>query len=307
MTLSPHPFLPEFEYIQPASLAEASAFMAQHPEDARLLLGGTDLLVRMRDGFLHPRYVVDVKPLPETHTVSQEPEGPQAGLTLGAALSMNRVIAEPAVQKHYPLLAEACRSVASYQLRTRATIVGNLCNASPAGDSTGACLVYEGELLVYGRQGKRREPLKDFFLGPGKTRLQPGDIATAIHFPPPPRGSTGVYLKLGRNQLSDLAIVGVTVLGYPDSSAASGYRFRIALASVAPVPLRAIQAESCLADQPLNPGAIQEAARLAMEACSPIDDVRGSARYRRAMVRNLVRKGLVTVTNRLLPASKPQD
>ncbi len=310
MTLSPHPFLPEFEYIQPASLAEASTFMKEHPKDAHLLLGGTDLLVRMRDGFLHPRYLVDVKCLEEARTILVDlgsRDDPGAGLTLGAALSMNRVIAEPVVQKHYPLLAEACRSVASYQLRTRATIVGNLCNASPAGDSTGACLVYAGELLVHGTGGMRREPLEDFFLGPGKTRLQPGDIVTAIHFPPSPNGSTGVYLKLGRNQLSDLAIVGVTVLGYPDSSLASGYRFRIALASVAPVPMRATQAEACLAEQPLNLETIQAAARLAMEACSPIDDVRGSARYRRAMVRNLVRKGLVTVTSRLLPASKPQD
>ena len=309
MSISPHPSLPEFEFIQPASLAEASDFMAQHPEDARLLLGGTDLLVRMRDGFLHPKYLVDVKCLEEARTIivdMNSRDNLRDGLTLGAALSMNRVIAEPAVQKFYPLLAEACRSVASYQLRTRATIAGNLCNASPAGDSTGACLVYEGELLVQGRQGPRREPLKDFFRGPGKTRLQPGDIVTAIHFPPPPKGSTGVYLKLGRNQLSDLAIVGVTVLGYPDAEAASGYRFRIALASVAPVPLRAAQAEATLAEQPLNPTAIQEAARLAMEACSPIDDVRGSARYRRAMVRNLVRKGLVTITSRLMNASEPQ-
>jgi CO/xanthine dehydrogenase FAD-binding subunit len=310
MSINPHPFLPEFEYIQPASLADASAFMTQHPEDARLLLGGTDLLVRMRDGFLHPHYLVDVKHLDETKTISVNMgsrEDPGAGLTLGAALSMNRVISTSEVQKYYPLLAEACRSVASYQLRTRATIVGNLCNASPAGDSTGACLVYAGELLVHNRQVLRREPLKDFFLGPGKTRLQPGDIVTAIHFPAPPKGSNGVYLKLGRNQLSDLAIVGVTVLGYPDTGAASGYRFRIALASVAPVPLRASQAETCLAEHPLNHAAIQEAAQLAMEACSPIDDVRGSARYRQAMVRNLVRKGLVSVTSRLLPANKSQD
>jgi carbon-monoxide dehydrogenase medium subunit len=267
------------------------------------------LLVRMRDGFLHPKYLVDVKCLEETKTITADMGSrghPGAGLTLGAALSMNRVIEAPEVQKYYPLLAEACRSVASYQLRSRATIAGNLCNASPAGDTTGACLAYEGVLLVQGKDDPRQEPLKDFFLGPGKTRLQPDEIVTAIHFPPPPKGSSGVYLKLGRNKLSDLAIVGITVLGYPDSSAASGYRFRIALASVAPVPLRAAQAEAYLAEHPLNNAAIQEAARLAMEACSPIDDVRGSARYRGAMVKNLTRKGLVAVTSRLLNASKPQ-
>ena len=303
MTINPHPSLPEFDYIRPATLAEASGFLARHPDEARPLLGGTDLFVRMRDGFIHPRYLVDVKHLDGTDTLRYVPAGEgraEAGLTLGAAVNMNRLIASPEVQAHYPLLAEACRSVASYQLRTRATIVGNLCNASPAGDTTGACLVYNGVLQVHGVEGPRQEPLEIFFLGPGKTRLKPGDIVTAIHFPPPPKDSEGIYLKLGRNKLSDLAIVGVTVLGYPDASAASGYRLRIALASVAPVPLRAAQAEDYLAEHPLSPETLQEAARLAMEACSPIDDVRGSAPHRRAMVRNLTRKGLEAVTSRLL-------
>lgn len=138
-----------------------------------------------------------------------------------------------------------------------------------------------------------------FFLGPGKTRLKPGDIATEITFPLPPEGCSGVYLKLGRNKLSDLSIVGVTVLGYPDPGAPSGYRFRIALASVAPTPLVPSEAEAYLADSLINANTFREAARLAAEACMPIDDVRGSARYRAAMVRNLTRKGLEEVWEKI--------
>jgi len=292
-----HPDLPEFDYLRFNSLDEASRFLAEYANEARPFLGGTDVFVRMRDGFLHPKFLVDVKNLDGMNTLHFDPQG---GLTIGAAVNMNRVIASPAVERHYPLLAEACRSVASYQLRTRATIVGNICNASPAGDTIGACLVFDGVLHVHGVNGMRQERLAGFFLGPGKTRLQPGDIVTAIQFPPPPKGATGVYLKLGRNVLSDLSIVGVTVMGHSDAALPSGYRFRIALASVAPVPLVPTTAEAYLADYPLTPAVLREGAKLAAAECAPIDDLRGSASYRRTMVRNLTRKGLEEVVSRFV-------
>src|SRR5512147_1119039 len=296
MTLNTHPALPEFEYIRPATLDEASNFLSHNPDTARPFLGGTDVFVRMRDGFMLPEFLVDVKNLDGTNELRF---APQVGLTIGAAVNMNRIIASPDVQTHYPLLAEACRSVASYQLRTRATIVGNICNASPAGDSIGACLVFGGVLHIHGVNGLREEPLSAFFLGPGKTTLKPGDIVTSIQIPIPPKGCAGKYIKLGRNQLSDLSIVGITALGYKDSTCSSGYRFHLALASVAPIPLMPTEVEAYLAEHPITPDAIHEAARLAAEACSPIDDVRGSARYRRQMVRNLSAKALTEVWKKL--------
>lgn len=292
MTIDAHPALPEFDYIRPATLVEACQFLARYPDEARPFLGGTDVFVRMRDGFLNPKYLIDVKNLDGTNDLSFDP---QTGLRLGAGVNMNRVIASPMVQKHYPLLAEACRSVASYQLRTRATVVGNICNASPAGDTIGACLVLGGVLDIHGVDGLRHEALATFFKGPGKTTLKTGDIVTAIRFPIPAKGGVGAYLKLGRNKLSDLSIVGVTVWGYPDAQLRSGYCFRIALASVAPVPLRVDKAEAYLAEQMPSSEVFQEAARLATAACSPIDDVRSSARYRKAMTRNLTLKGLEEV------------
>ena len=284
MATDTHPTLPEFEYIRLETPSEASEFLARYPDDARPFLGGTDVFVRMRDGFLAPKFLVDVKILDGMKDLNFDP---QTGLTLGAAVNMNQVIAFPEVQKIYPLLGQACRSVASYQLRSRATIIGNICNASPAGDTIGACLAFEGILHIHGISGWRQELLANFFLGPGKTTLKPGDIVTSIHIPLPPKGSAGRYIKLGRNKLSDLSIVAVTALGYPDSDTPSGFRFRIVLASVAPVPLVVKEAEAYLANHPVSSQSIREAPQIAAEACSPIDDVRGSARYRQQMVKNL--------------------
>jgi CO/xanthine dehydrogenase FAD-binding subunit len=289
---TPTPGLPEFDYVKPASLAEASQFLAEHAGQARPFMGGTDVFVRMRDGVWKEKYVVDVKGLDGMDAITFDPAG---GLTIGASVNMNRVIASPEVNEHYPLLAEAAHTVASYQLRTRATIVGNICNASPAGDTIGACLVLGGILSVHGVNGPREEPLSTFFLGPGQTALKPGDIVTAIRFPVPPPGYATRYIKLGRNAIGDLAIIGVTALGYPDSSVPSGYRFRLALASVAPLPLVPIQAEAVLAGKPITQATIAEAAQAAMDACTPIDDVRGSARYRKLMVRNLTRRAVTEV------------
>jgi carbon-monoxide dehydrogenase medium subunit len=294
--INTHPTLPAFEYIRPKTLVEASELLSRSAGEALPFMGGTDVFVRMRDGFLSPKILVDVKKLDGTDDLQFDPN---AGLSLGAAVNMNRVIASADVQSHYPLLAEACRSVASYQLRSRATVVGNICNASPAGDTIGACLALDGMLQIHGLKGPRQELLGSFFLGPGKTTLGAGDIVTAIHFPLPPKGCVGRYLKLGRNQLSDLSIVGVTVLGHPDSGCSSGYRFRIALASVAPVPLVPRQAEKYLAEHPIAPDSLHQAAELCAEACSPIDDVRASARYRTLMARSLAERALCEVWNEL--------
>jgi carbon-monoxide dehydrogenase medium subunit len=290
--INPNPGLPEFDYIKPASLKEASQFLADHAGEARPFLGGTDCFVRMRDGFWKDRFLVDVKGLDGTNELIFSPEH---GLTIGAAVNMNRVAQSQVVRDYYPLLAQAAESVASFQLRTRATVIGNICNASPAGDTIGACLAYQGVLHVHGVKGTRQEPLATFFKGPGKTVLQPGDIVTAISLPLPPANHAARYIKLGRNTKSDLSIVGVSVMGYADKTAKSGFRFRLALASVAPVPFVPAEAEKVLAENPLTPETIEKAAQAAMDSVKPITDVRGSARYRSYMVRNLVKQGVAAV------------
>lgn len=292
----PSPGLPEFDYVKPTSLAEASRLLTEHAGEASPLMGGTDVFVRMRDGFISPKIVMDVKHLPGMRDVVYDE---QAGLTIGAAATMNEVARHPDVQAHYPLLAETANSVASYQLRNRATLGGNLCNGSPAADTAPATLVLGGRIVLYGPNGEREIPVDEFFLGPGETAIQAGELMTAIRFPIPPAGSAGKYLKLGRNKAGDLAIAGVAVFGFPDGTASgyrpstgSGYHFRIGLASVAPVPLRALEAEEVLATSPPGEETFALAAKKAMEAASPIDDVRASAAYRKAMVRTLTLRAL---------------
>jgi CO/xanthine dehydrogenase FAD-binding subunit len=296
MSLDAHPGLPEFEYVKPESLPEASQFLAAHAGEARPMMGGTDVFVRMRDGAWCDKYLVDVKCLGDMNEIAYSP---MDGLVIGAAVSMNRVIAHPAVKEHYPVLGQAAESCASYQIRTRATIVGNICNASPAGDTIGACMLLDGILDIHGLAGMRQESLSAFFLGPGKTTLRAGDIVTALRLPAPPKGMVGKYIKHGRNKVSDLAIVGISAVGYPQASLASGMNIRLALASVAPVPLVVAEVETILSKKKIDAKSISEAAEAAMATCDPIDDVRGSARYRKLMVRNLSVKALTEVWEQL--------
>jgi carbon-monoxide dehydrogenase medium subunit len=226
----------------------------------------------------------------------------QAGLTVGAAVTMNVLASHADVRADYPLLAEAAESVASYQLRNRATLGGNLCNASPCADTSPAALVLEAELVLYGPQGRRSVPAGDFFVGPGQTVLEPDELLTAIHFPPPPTGAASRYLKLGRCRSGDLSLVGVAVLAYPDAAPAvveQRYSFRVGLGSVAPTPLRALEAETALTAHAPGKATFALAAEKATADSMPITDVRGGADYQKAMVRALTLRGLWAVWEQL--------
>lgn len=286
------PGLPSFDYMCPSTSGEVTEWLLKSSGEAQLFMGGTDLFVRMRDGVLSPKMLIDVKQLPGISTISFDP---QAGLRVGAAVNMNAIARHPAVIESYPLLAEAIDTVASYQLRTRATMGGNLCNASPAADTAPAALVLEARLQAVGPDGERIIPATAFFLGPGKHALKPGEFVTRIDFPLLPARTVGRYLKLGRNTAGDLAIVGVAVLAYPDRAAPSGYCFRIALASVAPTPIRVPGAEAVLAQGPIDETTLNAAAQIASDTAQPISDLRASADYRRAMVRVLTLRALKDV------------
>lgn len=283
------PGLPRFEYVRAETPGQVVTLLVERGEAARLLMGGTDLLPRMREGTARPAVVIDVKHIPGMQEISVDGQG---WLTVGVAVTMNQLARHQRVRADYPLLAEAAGTVASYQLRNRATVGGNMCNASPCADTTPATMVLEGRFVLVGPAGEREVAAVDFFRGPGLTALGRGEFLRAIRYPPPPHGAVGRYVKLGRNRLGDLAIVSVAVLGFADGTAPSGYRFRIALGSVAPVVVRAAAAEALLASEPPGEEVFARAAEKAVEAASPIDDVRASAEYRRAMVRALTLRGL---------------
>ncbi len=290
------PGLPRFEYVRAETCEQVVGRLARSPGDVRLLMGGTDLFPRLRDGSLAPRVVVDVKYLPGAREMSWNAG---SGLTVGSAVTLNALAARGEVLARYPILAQAAGSVASYQVRNRATFGGNLCNASPAADTAPAALVLEARIVLCGPGSVREVPAGEFFLGPGKTAMGPGEFMTAIRLPVAPPHASGQDLKLGRAKAGDLAIAGVAVFGFPDAAARGGFRFRIALASVAPVPLRAREAEELLASEVPGAGVFALAAGKAAEAARPIDDVRAGAAYRRAMVRVLTLRGLRAVWQQL--------
>ena len=285
----PTPGLPSFDYIKPASPQEVTKLLLKSDGDARLFMGGTDVFARMRNGFFAPKLLIDIKRLPGMTDIKFSK---RAGLSIGAGVDMNTIARHPAVIENYPLLVQAIESVASYQLRTRATMGGNLCNASPAADTAPAALVLGANLVLHGRRGERVVPIDEFFLGPGKSAIKPGEFLLRIEIPLMPKGAVGTYLKLGRNAHGDLAIVGVAVLGYPDKKSKSDFSFRIALASVAPTPIRVPNAEAILSASPITPNVIESAAIAAMETAKPIDDVRSGAAYRKAMVRALTKRAV---------------
>ncbi len=290
------PGLPSFEYVQAANAAEVHSLLQEG--GARLMMGGTDLFPQMREGVFRPETIVDVKHVPGMRDLTYDE---RVGLSIGAAVTMNQLVKPPDVQAHYPILAQAAHSVASYQLRNRATIGGNVCNASPCADFSPVVMVLEGVMVLQGEGAERNVPAAGFITGPGQTAIEPGEFLAAIRLPAPPAGAVGCYLKLGRSRRGDLSIVGVAVLGYPDPAAASGYRFRIALGSVAPIPLRAPAAEEILAANPPGEETFAAAAEKAMEVATPITDVRAGATYQKMMVRALTIRALREVWAELAP------
>ena len=280
-----------FDYVKPNTLAEASAFVIEHDGEARLYAGGTDMLILMRGGLVAPQYIVDIKEIPGLRDISF---GETSGLTIGAAATLNAVASSPIIRQRFGLLAEAAETVGSYQVRNRATIGGNICNASPSADTVPALLVLGAMAWVVGSGEQKAIPLDTFFTGPGETVLGPGDILTSIQVPLPPAGSAHRYLKLGRVRAADLALVGVAVLGSPQADNPSGYGFRIALGAVASTPIRAPEAEVVLAES-VDDEAIGKAALAAVRTAKPISDVRASAEYRSAMVGALTRRGIKEV------------
>jgi len=274
----------DLDYLVPSSVEEAVALRAASA-GAAYLLGGTDLLPQMRAGTKAPGQLIDLLVLATAQEVRETADG---GLSIGAAVVMADVEVHPAVLGRFPLLAECIRTVGAWPLRQRATLGGNVCNASPAADAAVALLALDAAFHVVSAEGRRSIPAGSFFRGPGQTALLPGELLTDLVLPGGAAGFRGRYLRLSRRKGMDLATVGVLV---GKSSGTAPDRWRIGLAAVAPTPLRVAAAEERL--EAKGAAAAEEAAALAVAACRPISDLRGSAEYRRDMVGVLVRRGVV--------------
>ena len=272
----------DLDYLAPSAVEDAVALRASRPS-AAFLLGGTDLLPQMRSGRRSPETLIDLKRIAELHEIRENADG---GLSIGAAVPLADVETHPLVLARYPLLAECAKTVGAWPLRQRATLAGNVCNASPAADTAVALLALDAVVNVASTTGRLAMAISELFLGPGQTALMPGDLVTDVVLPGSAAGVRGSYQRLSRRKGMDLATVGVLV-GKRDGARPS---WRVALAAVAPTPLRVRAAEELL--EAKGAAAAREAAELAVAACRPITDQRGSAEYRREMVGVLVRRGV---------------
>jgi carbon-monoxide dehydrogenase medium subunit len=271
-----------FEYFEAATLAEASALLARYGARAQPLAGGTDLLVELKEQLRRADCVVDIKKIPGIGAMSFDP---QAGLRIGALVTAREIEISPVTAKYYPSLVQAARELGSIQVRNRATIVGNVCRASPSADTLPPLIADGAVVSIHGGQGTRSVPLEHFLTGPGKTVLKTDELVTEIVVPPPAPRTGKVYIKHGRRKAMELATVGVAVT-------LTGSDVRIVLGAVAPTPIRASAAEALLRGREIDPALIERAAQAALEESRPISNVRASAEYRREMVGVLTRRAL---------------
>jgi len=281
--------LSRFEYAAARTVEEAVSRWGESP-GAAYLAGGTDLLTQMRIGKRAPRLLIDIKRIEDLSAIRERTNG---DLSIGAAVPLAAIAEHPIVRERYPLLAECCTRVGARPLRSRATMIGNICNASPAADTAVALLALDAEAAACGPSGSRAIRIADFFAGPGETSLLPGELVTEVVLPLAASGWRGAYFRLSRRRGMDLATVGVLVAR---SNGEDPGRHRVALASVAPTPLRVPEAEACLDRN--GAAAAPRAAEIAREACRPITDLRGTAAYRREMVGVLVRRGAAALDRR---------
>ena len=277
-----------FEYLEARTLRQAIRRLQQRGDQSRVVAGSTDFLVRWRAGFWHPDYVVNIQHIPGLARVGFNRRN---GLRLGALTTIQTLEQHPAIRQHYPALAAAASSFAGVQVRNLATVGGNICNASPSGDTLPALLAYGAECRVSGPEGSRQVALDQFFTGPGQTVLGHDEILTEIVLPPPAPRTGSLYIKHSPRGAMDIATVGVASSLTVDPSGVC-INACVALGAVAPTPIRAHVAEGMLIGNKLDLELMQEAANQASAQSSPIDDVRGTAGYRREMVSVLTRRTL---------------
>lgn len=276
-----------FEYIEPSTLPEAVAALAEHGPDAVALAGGTDLLVMMRADTIRPKVVVNIKRIPGLSGIAAT----NGEVRVGALTLVRDIEKSPVLRARAPALSEAARWLGSVQIRHLATIGGNLCRAAPSAEMAPTLLALGARLHLVGVQGQRVVPAEDFFLGPGRTVLQPGEILVEISLDGPAPRSGSTYLRHSIRPLMDLALVNVAAYLALDAAGAIT-EARIALGAVAPTPIRARAAEAELCGHTADAALFERAAEAAVAAARPISDVRSTAVYRSRMVRLLTQRAL---------------
>jgi carbon-monoxide dehydrogenase medium subunit len=285
--------LQDFVYERPETIEEA--IVAMRANDAYALAGGTDLVPQLREGRRRAARIVDLKHIPEMTAIMLLPDG---SVSIGAAATATAVARHTAIAAGYPAIAEAAQLIGGVQVQNRASFGGNICNAAPSADGVPALICHGAQALIAGPGGTRKMPVEAMFAGPGRTTLAPGELMVAIQLPPVAPRTAGAYLRFTPRREMDIAIAGAAGwlrLGADGIIAEA----RVALASVAPMPIRAPTAEKKLLGQRPSGVLFEEAGRCAAQDARPISDTRGSAGYRRTLVAVLMARALADCGRRL--------
>jgi len=278
-----------FEYAAPQSADEVVKLLAGKNGDASILAGGTDLIVQIREGRRQAKVVIDVKNIPELTQISVDLKN---GLRFGAAASCLQICSDENVRKQYPGLVDGIGLIGGVQIQSRASVGGNLCNASPAADSIPALIVHEAVCNITGPNGSRTMPVEEFCVAPGKNALASGEFLTSIDVPAPKENSGAHYLRfIPRNEM-DIAVVGAGAFIVLDDDKSHFVSARIALGAVAPTPLLASDAGTFLTGKDISHKNVKEAAQMAQAIAKPITDLRGTAEHRKHLVAVLVERAL---------------
>lgn len=280
-----------FTYERPSTLPEAVALLSEHGPEARIIAGGTDLLIGLRDGTIRPRVVIDLKRIPELRPAIRLVDG---AVSISAGSVMADIESHPLILEQFRPLAESAAVVGSVQIRNVATLAGNICNASPAADTAPPLLVYRAQVCAFGPQGQRRIPIDDFFVRSGETTLGRGELVAAVELPVPARRTAGAYVRLTRRRGTDLA--SITLCCAVDETGAT----RLAYGSVGPRPLVFCDETGVLADAAAPDEVKAPILEQMLAAATPSPrSMRASPEYRLAMLRVFARRALRSAIERL--------
>jgi len=275
------------DYFEPKTIDEALSLLDRYEDRAEVVAGGTDVTVDIKYKE-EPECLVNIKRIPDLNAIREN----GAGLIIGPLTTIHELEENSLVKERLPLLWQAAHQFASLQIRNTATIGGNICRASPSGDTLTPLLVLEAQANAVFSEGVKGEPFVSFFKGPGQTSLGAKGLLTGVEVPYPDSESSAVYLKHAVRGPMDIAMVGVAVMITPDASKSRAEKVRIALGAVAPTPIRASKTEAFLEGKPLTADLFEEAGTMAGSESSPINDQRSSGEYRRWIVEALTRRGL---------------
>jgi aerobic carbon-monoxide dehydrogenase medium subunit len=283
----------DMQYVAPTTLEEAIGAFAAAGSAARILAGGTDLLVQMRSGIVKPGLIVDIKKIAEMTEIAETADG---GFRIGAAVSGANLAEHPRFREVWPGVLEAVNLIGSKQVQGRASAGGNLCNASPAADSVPAMIAADAVVTVQGPNGRRELAVEKVPAGPGRTNLAPGEILVSFKLPPRPGGSSDAYLRMIPRTEMDIAVVGCGVSLTVKNGICTAAR--VGLGAVAPTALLVEAAAKALIGTKLDDAALEAAANACRAACRPIDDKRGTIAYRTKVAGVLLKRTAIIAAKR---------